>query len=493
VLQQTRVSTVIPYFTTWIQKWPTVHALAAASPADVLSAWKGLGYYSRATRLHEGAIAMTAQNKSPSICPIPNTPAALMNFPGIGRYTAGAVSSIAFGEPEAVLDGNVVRVLSRQLGVYADGKDKKVTDVLWEVAELLVKKVAGYPEVERSEVPGQWNQAVMELGSTICTPRPKCDECPIQRTCRAFAEGKILAQKRDVGPAVVDIEDACTLCEQLDTEDLVSAPELDDEEDGAEKVAEKVAKKRKVAPKASNTISNYFAVKTPNPINTSADNEAAEEDGAASPLHASKKRKALVAQTTSKTVLTYCSLFPKKVPKKKPAEEECAVCILELPQATGSSKYLIEQRPAKGTLLSLPNPRSSSSPIYNTVNEITPGLLASLWQFPQVALPVATDRATDRQTLAQEYLSGLDVGELDMADATHIAELGSLVHVFSHLRLTMHVHLFRIAPNKAERYCGESNLNVAGVPARKWVDAASMDGETLSTGMRRCWALISHE
>jgi len=352
VLQQTRVSTVIPYFTTWIEKWPTIHALAAASPSDVLSAWKGLGYYSRATRLHEGAIAMrtACPSTSPSTCPIPSTPAALMNFPGIGRYTAGAISSIAFGEAEAVLDGNVVRVLSRQLGIYADGKDKKVTDVLWEVVDLLVKKVADFPEVQRSEVPGQWNQAVMELGSTICTPRPKCDECPIQKTCRAYAEGKFLARKKEVGPAVVDIEDACTLCEQLDTEDLVAAPEVDDEEDGAEKVIKK--RKTAVAPKASNTISNYFAVKAPSRTTISADSEPVEEkpDVDSPSTNGSKKRKASTnPPETPKSVLTYCSLFPKKIPKKKPAEEECAVCIVELPQPTGSSKYLIEQRPAKGT------------------------------------------------------------------------------------------------------------------------------------------------
>ena len=190
------------------------------------------------------------------------------------------------------------------------------------------------------------------VGVTVCTPRPKCDECPIQKTCRAYAEGSILAKKKQVGlsTAVVDIEDACTLCEQLDTEDLAAPTEDDDEEDGDEKVTKK--KKTGSAPKPSNTISNYFAVKAPRTI-VKTDSEQGEDGVTDGPLtDGSKKRKASSMQATPKSILTYCSLFPKKIPKKKPAEEECAVCVIELVQPSGSSKYLIEQRPAKGTLTS---------------------------------------------------------------------------------------------------------------------------------------------
>jgi A/G-specific adenine glycosylase len=466
VLQQTRVSTVIPYFNTWIEKWPTIKDLAAASPDDVLSAWKGLGYYSRATRLHEGAKAMTSKPASPDSCPIPSTPAALMDVPGIGRYTAGAISSIAFGEAEAVLDGNVIRVLSRQMGIYADGKDKKITDVLWEAADLLVKSVARWPEVERSEVPGRWNQAVMELGSTVCTPRPKCDECPIQKTCRAYAEGTVLAQQKGAASGVVDIEDACTLCEQLDTEDLVTAPEAHGEEDGEEKVA----KKRKIAnaSKPSNTISNYFAVKTRSRTDANEDKEngVKEDEINAAPANEPKKRKAPATQEIPKSVLTYCSLFPKKVPKKKPAEAASAVCIVELVQPDSPSKYLIEQRPAKG-------------------------LLASLWQFPQNTLSDTMDTPESRKISAQKWLS--DLGIANLSNAIHITELGTLVHIFSHLKLTMHVQHFRLEADKAKLYLKtESDLH--DTQARRWVEATAMGDETLSTGMRRCWALVSsHE
>jgi A/G-specific adenine glycosylase len=208
VLQQTRVSTVISYFNNWTSKWPTVQDLAHANHDDVLAAWKGLGYYSRATRLHEGAKAMIAKTPG-SACPLPRKALELQDFPGIGRYTAGAVSSIAFGEAEPVLDGNVARVLSRQLGLYVDVKDKKASDLLWDQADRLIKHVSGALSTDTSAIPGQWNQALMELGSTICTPRPQCTECPVQSTCRVYAEGRALSGRHQSSTTIPDIEDAC--------------------------------------------------------------------------------------------------------------------------------------------------------------------------------------------------------------------------------------------------------------------------------------------
>lgn len=346
MLQQTRVSTVIPYHKKWIAKWPTVEHLAEAEHDDVLAVWKGLGYYSRATRLHQGAKDMVDKSKHLGIegCPIPATAKELLAFSGIGPYTAGAISSIAFGEPEPVLDGNVSRVLSRQLGLYFDAKEKKPTDFLWKVADRLVKHVSG---PEKSAVPGQWNQALMELGSTICTPRPKCEECPIRGTCRAYAEGEVLAKKgTTTDEGVRDIEDACTLCEQLDTEDLVLVPEEVDEDMDDVKP---VAKKRKRETKATNTISHYFASSTA-PIRSGTTTEESNAGIEASQKTEIKKRKA--SSFTSKAVISYCSLFPKKVAKKKVAEEECVVCMVELRMGKGKeSKWLIEQRPAKGMLL----------------------------------------------------------------------------------------------------------------------------------------------
>ncbi|KAF2846608.1 DNA glycosylase [Plenodomus tracheiphilus IPT5] len=447
MLQQTRVSTVIPYFNNWISKWPTVQDLADANHDDVLSVWKGLGYYFRATRLHEGAKAMITKSVGSS-CPLPSSATALQEFPGIGRYTAGAISSIAFGEAEPVLDGNVARVLSRQLGLYMDAKDKKATDVLWDMADQLIKSVSG---TQPSRTPGQWNQAMMELGSTICTPRPRCDECPIQSTCRVYSEGQTVAKKKQMPTVVPDIEDACTLCDVLDTEDLVTASEdvADDE---------RVTKKRKAVTKQTNTISQYFAVGTPK---SNVETEG-EEERTSPPIEESRKRKLPASSAVPKQVISYCALFPKKVAKKKATEEECVVCMIELRMPNGSSKWLIEQRPDKG-------------------------LLASLWQFPQNTLSTSQNTPPLRKTAAQKYTSSLAIDDIDLSNAKHVAAFPPLVHVFTHIRLTMHAYQYRITSTDKT---GDIDLTCKGPPTRKWVDTESMDNETLSTGMRKCWDLI---
>ncbi|KAF2028312.1 DNA glycosylase [Setomelanomma holmii] len=455
MLQQTRVSTVIPYFNNWISKWPTVQDLADADHEDVLAAWKGLGYYSRATRLHEGAKAMIAK-ASGSSCPLPSKAADLQEFPGIGRYTAGAVSSIAFGEAEPVLDGNVARVLSRQLGLYMDAKDKKASDILWEEADRLIKQVSSVLDTSTSAIPGQWNQALMELGSTICTPRPQCTDCPIQATCRVYHEGKVLSNKRQSSTAIPDIEDACTHCVSLDTEELVIVPEdVDDDED-----VQKPAKKKKGNAKQSNTLSSYFAIGTPS-TNSNVETEDEQDTSSVNP----KKRKAAASDSDmlakSKSIHAYCALFPKKVAKKKATEEQSVVCLIEL-LSNGNSKWLIEQRPAKG-------------------------LLASLWQFPQSTQSTPTTTPAQRKASALKFMSSLNLGSFDMSKVRYVAAFDPLVHVFTHIRLTMFAYHFRVSCDKLE----DVALVHAGPPARKWIENDAMDQQTLSTGMRRCWDLVA--
>lgn len=329
--------------------------LAEAKHDDVLAAWKGLGYYSRATRLHEGAKAMIARSEfTASSCPLPSNAIDLQDFPGIGRYTAGAISSIAFGEAEPVLDGNVARVLSRQLGLYMDAKDKKASDILWEEADRLIKHVATLSEVDASAIPGNWNQAMMELGSTVCTPKPQCAECPIQSTCRTFSEGQLLSNHRQSTIVVPDIEDSCKLCETLTSEELtITMPDVPEEGDEADTT--QPAKKRKISAKQNNTISNYFGVASGNVgVKSSAVNEDGADAKSSGKTEVANKRKASPLTTSTgasmDSTIAYCALFPKKVAKKKAAEEECVVCILEAFSHEGQSKWLIEQRPAKGML-----------------------------------------------------------------------------------------------------------------------------------------------
>jgi len=181
MLQQTRVDQAIPYFHRFTSAFPTVEALAAASLDDVLQIWEGLGYYARARNLHRAArhIAETSPEGQ-----IPDTHAEILKLPGIGQYTAAAVLSIAFDRPYAVLDGNVARVLARVFAFTDDLKSTGGKKALRTHADALVP----------SRRPGRYNEAMMELGATVCTPTaPRCPACPLRPVCTAFAQGDPVA------------------------------------------------------------------------------------------------------------------------------------------------------------------------------------------------------------------------------------------------------------------------------------------------------------
>lgn len=171
MLQQTQVATVIPYFERWMARFPTISALAAASEDDVLQFWQGLGYYRRGRNLLAGAQYVVANG-------IPSDAAGWQEVPGIGPYTAGAIASIAQNQPAALVDGNVERVYAR---LTADPTEPpKLTQNAWKWANLNLDH----------QRPGDWNQALMELGATVCTPKnPQCPTCPLKNRCAAFAIG----------------------------------------------------------------------------------------------------------------------------------------------------------------------------------------------------------------------------------------------------------------------------------------------------------------
>lgn len=172
MLQQTQVDTVIPYFERWMQRFPTIATLAAADQQDVLAAWEGLGYYSRARNLHRAAQVVVAQHGGK----LPGNVDALRRLPGVGRYTAGAIASLAFGQDEPALDGNIRRVLARFFDMDVPARSAEGERRLWELVtqHLPHGRAAAY------------NQALMDLGATICTPRlPNCPHCPIAEDCRA--------------------------------------------------------------------------------------------------------------------------------------------------------------------------------------------------------------------------------------------------------------------------------------------------------------------
>lgn len=174
MLQQTQVATMLPYFKRWMQRFPNLKSLAEADEETVLKSWEGLGYYSRARNIHKTAQSILATRGDA----FPTDHAALLKLPGIGPYTAAAICSIAFEQDYAVLDGNVIRVLSRLLDFREKVQDNKA--LLWETAQALLP-----PGKARD-----FNQAMMELGALVCTPRkPACTHCPLQKICKANTSG----------------------------------------------------------------------------------------------------------------------------------------------------------------------------------------------------------------------------------------------------------------------------------------------------------------
>lgn len=433
MLQQTRVETVKTFYTNWMSKWPSIEQLASAPAEGVLAAWRGLGYYSRATRIHHAAQKVVAD---PSRCGLlPQTPDQLQKeVPGVGPYTAGAISSIVFGHAVPILDGNVARVLSRQMALYANPKSKATTDVLWAAADVLVQHAVSVVNgnCERSAVPGQWNQALMELGSTVCTPtKPQCTLCPINNSCMAYREASAIKTT-----AVQDIEDLCTLCEPMAFQD-------DDEE----QPSPSLPMSKPVKPKMRQATL---------PFNTTVP----------------------APQPPKKGIHGHVQRFPMKLEKQKVRREECLVVIVH-----DGSRMLIQQRPSTG-------------------------LLASMWQFPALTMSTVEsgdDGATHTVFPAQ---NAHQIARTYITETTGITpttttgkDLGSITHLFSHLHLTMHVRLFRIAPVtslprpsttgelKNKNFGSSINSPPAHV-AQRWATAEQIEAESMGTGMRNVWLLV---
>ena len=172
MLQQTRVETVIPYFQRWMERFPSIAALAAASLQDVLAVWEGLGYYGRGRNLHRAAQLVMQEYGGV----LPGEAHQLRKLPGIGRYTAAAIASIAFGRDEPTLDANIRRVLARYFNVHQDARSSTGEALLWELAGRHLPTGQA----------GEYNQALMDLGAGICTPKsPDCLHCPVQDSCQA--------------------------------------------------------------------------------------------------------------------------------------------------------------------------------------------------------------------------------------------------------------------------------------------------------------------
>ncbi|MBI3882219.1 MAG: A/G-specific adenine glycosylase [Verrucomicrobia bacterium] len=192
MLQQTQVKTVIAYYERWLRELPDLAAVAAAAPDKLHKLWEGLGYYTRVRNLQKAAQQIIREHNGK----FPRDFDAVLALPGIGRYTAGAIASIAFNTPKPILDGNVMRVLCRLFAIRDNPRDKATNAKLWHLAELLVRATATFPnsklKTQNSKLLlsgpcSALNQSLMELGATVCTPRsPACDACPLRNQCAAF-------------------------------------------------------------------------------------------------------------------------------------------------------------------------------------------------------------------------------------------------------------------------------------------------------------------
>ncbi|KAM0189765.1 hypothetical protein ACHAPQ_003425 [Fusarium lateritium] len=445
MLQQTRVAVVIDYWNRWMEKWPTIHDLAAATADDVLSAWRGLGYYSRATRIHEAAKLVVNDPTMKGLLPA-CTQDLEAKVPGVGRYTAGAISAIVFGRAAPMVDGNVLRVLSRQLGLFGNAKTNKVViDTLWAAAAALVKAIArdgtevhNDEDVETSDRPGRWGQALMELGSTICVPKPNCSECPVTSTCRAYAEGNTLVSNSNRDTKIADIEDMCDLCESFE-----EATGSDDTDVKVEAI--KTTKKTKANEgQAKQMKLSAFAFKGP----------TEDKPSAAKTVASSSPR-------DMETIVNHARKFPLKVIKKAVREEETLVCVIR----RGDGQYLVQKRPEKG-------------------------LLAGLWEFPSYMLqdPKEGNTPAKRRSKALAYVSKL-AGEHGgkAPKPKYVEELGSVPWLFSHIKLTMHVHFFTLEDgNLADTKSLESSR-------LRWATSEAVDEESMGTGMRKCWTLAKDQ
>ncbi|CAL9079950.1 unnamed protein product [Musa textilis] len=348
MLQQTRVQTVIAYYNRWMDKWPTVHHLASASQEEVNEVWAGLGYYRRARFLLEGAKSIVQEGE------FPRTASELRKVRGIGDYTAGAIASIAFNEAVPVVDGNVVRVISRLKAISANPKKSTTVKGIWKLAAQLVDPLR----------PGDSNQAMMELGATLCsTTSPGCSACPISEACLA------LSLSRSSGST--DVTD-----------------------------------------------------------------------------------------------------YPSKVAKTKQRHDFAAVCVVQLTE--GSDEESLSGRKNNDVLLLVKRPEE--------------GLLAGLWEFPTVLLDEEVIDVGTRRKIVDKYLKELFLINLkEICNVILREDVGKYVHIFSHIRLHMHVELLILKPEGGLRQFSEK---IQCTSAWKCVDGKSMKNMGLTSGVRKVYNMI---
>jgi len=363
-----------------MDKWPTVEHLSQASLEEVNEMWSGLGYYSRAKRLQEGAKKVVEEMKGN----LPTTAADLLKqLPGVGRYTAGAIASIAYGECTGVVDGNVIRVLARLCSIGAQSSSNQAMETFWELANKLV------PE----DRPGDFNQALMEFGATLCTPQsPQCIVCPLRTQCSAF--------KR--------VEEHKTAASMLLTgKSVKSSARLD-------------------AVNGSSTVND-----------TGVDIEDCN----------------LCLPSSQWDVSLGVCNYPHKPKKKQAKEETLAVAVVERESEEGI-QFLTVQRPKTG-------------------------LLAGLWEFPNISVESELTEAKMYSSLNDFVGSELGV---TLLNTKFHESIGEVSHQFSHIHHKYVVYSCKFKGDKNLEQTTEGNREI------KWISREGIAGAALSTAMRKVFS-----
>ncbi|CAN6326122.1 unnamed protein product [Urochloa humidicola] len=348
MLQQTRVPVVVGYYERWMARWPSVRSLAAATQEEVNEMWAGLGYYRRARFLLEGAKQIVEKGE------FPRTALTLREVRGIGDYTAGAIASIAFNEAVPVVDGNVVRVISRLYAIADNPKESSTMKRFWELAGQLVDPLR----------PGDFNQAMMELGATLCSKtKPGCSGCPVKSHCQVLA---------------------------------------------------------------------------------------------------------LSLENSSIEVTDY----PRVVPKAKPRSDFAAVCVVQIAQGLGE-----KVTDTKG-----------NDDLFLLIKRPEEGLLAGLWEFPLVLVDEGKTDCLNRRKAMDKYLTKLLSNNVEWkSDVILREDVGEHIHIFSHIRLTMHVELMIInLQDGVDRLCKREDESAK----LKFVSESSVDSMGLTSGIRKVYNMV---
>ena len=480
MLQQTRVETVIDYYTRWMTRFPTLATLAAASTDDVNSAWSGLGYYRRARMLHEAAQHVHSQLNDQ----LPDNVTGLLAIRGIGPYTAGAVASIAFGQPVPLVDGNVSRVLARLRAIDTSPKHLTAIKLHWHLAQQLATATTATATASNSNSDASdWNQALMELGAVVCMPRvAECGKCPVRRWCRTAEE--VAQRARPISGRAWRVSAVRKRVE-------VELEELEEEEVELEELEEEEVEQtgtgrgrsvQRAEEKESLEVETKQSARKPN---------QRKSCGRTQSEPAGKKRVKSGVIELNDTPCNICDTrsappkavieYPSKAVKKPPLDEHVSVCVISRTRcgAGGEVEWLLVQRPVEG-------------------------LLAGQWEFPSVVHPppsasasssssssvgVAPSAAERRRLLTESLSVLLPASLVELVLAAECQPVGELVHVFSHRRHLMHVQRCRMdkraVADGGAATGGESN------DGRRWcwMTESELTTTGLTTGQRKVWAL----